>query len=387
MALIASYLNDRLVSKQTDAIVDETLVQLRTRSNVLGDAAPVKEYSSRNFLGLLANDVNPVASLVAYGQEIPTVGFGEFKKVTAEMAKIGVSRLYDENLQWQMYEAMQLANLKGVTVQDQRDANGNVVNGANNDLAMFLFGSVKKLVMSVMDRADSMTWQVLQTGGVDLGRDPRTQMNLRLDYKNPLATYNHFPGALIAKGNADGTLNRWSDYEHANGIQVLYNAIDNYIDTNGFPPDYIVMSRKLHNHLMQQKSTKDAATSVRGSSVGTVSVDMLNSILEARGIPNIKIVDDRYNLEDENKNIINARFLNDNTFVFIKKESGIRAIGVTMESSSTIVGDGSMPMPKTGVYVLTHEKQKQPPLDETLTVMTFLPVFLNPKLLYAQTVN
>lgn len=387
MAYIAQYLNDYLVTKQIDAITDETLTYLRTRSEILTEVAPTKEYSTRNFMGLLTNEVNPVASIVAYGQELPTVSFGDFQKVTAEMAKIGISRIYNEELQWQIYEAMEMANLKGVTVQDQRDPMGNIIAGANQDLAMLLFGSVQKMIKSVMDKFDSMTWQALQTGMVDL-TDPRTNIPVKLNFKDPNADYNHFPNPLVATGSPVGNENKWSDYENANGLQNLYDATETYIDTNGYPPDSFGMSRKLLNHLLQQKSTKDAATQVKGSSVGVVSIDLLNAALDARMVPRLKIIDDRYNYEDENKVIHKARFLNENTIVAFKKDAGIRAIGVTMESSPVQIEDGgSMPKPKPGIYVTTYEKQKQPPIDVTLAVMTALPIFLNPKLLYAQVVN
>ena len=387
MAFIAGYLNEHLNAKQVDLIVDETLAYLRTRSTVLTDACPVREYDTRDFLGLLVNELNPIASIVAYGQELPTVQFGTFQKITAEMCKIGISRIYDEEMQWKMYDAMKLANLQGITIQDQLLPDGTKAAGANNDLAMFLFGSIQKLVRSVMDRYDTLSWQALQTGEIDV-TDSRTNIPVTIDYKDPGATYVHFPPDLITSVSPTETLNVWDSYTNSAGIQNMYDGVDTYIDTNGYPPDYIVMSRKLRNDLMLQDNTKDAATSVRGTSVGTVSIDMLNMIMEARTLPKIVIVDDRYQTEDEAKNIVNARFLDDRVFVFIKKDMGTRAIGPTLESSPVTIGDSSnLPQPKTGIYVATYEKQKQPPLDVTMAVMTGLPIFLNPKLFYAHKVK
>ena len=389
MAFIASYLDEHLNAKQVDLIVDETLAYLRTRSTVLTDAAPVREYDTRDFLGLLVNELNPIASIVGYGQELPTVSFGTFQKITAEMCKIGIARLYTEELQWKMYDAMKLANLQGITIQDQLLPDGTKASGANNDLAMFLFGSIQKLVRSVMDRFDSLCWDALTFGAIDI-TDPRTNVPVTIEYKDLTAPWTplHFPPALTAVGSATSTDNVWRDINNANGIQNLYNSTDVYIDTNGYPVDYFVMSRKLRNLLMQQQFTKDAATSVRGTSVGAVSIDMLNMVLESRTIPKIVIVDDRYQVEDVNKNITEARFLNEDYYVGIKKDMGTRAIGPTMESSPVTVGDSStLPQPRTGIYVSTYEKSKQPVLDVTIAVMTGLPVFLNSKLFYARKVN
>lgn len=389
MAFIASYLDEQLNAKQVDLIVDQTLAYLRTRSTVLTDACPVREYDTRDFLGLLVNEINPIASIVAYGQELPTVQFGSFEKITAEMCKIGVSRIYTEEMQWKMYEAMKLANLQGITIQDQLLPDGTKAGGANNDLAMFLFGSIAKLVRSVMDRFDSLAWDALTFGAIDI-TDPRTNIPVGINYKDASAPWTalHFPTALTAVGSGTSTDNVWRDIANANGIQNMYNATDVYIDTNGYPVDYYVMARKLRNLLMQQQFTKDAATSVRGTSVGAVSIDMLNMVLEARTIPKIVVVDDRYQIEDESKNVVNARFLNEDYFVGIKKDMGTRAIGPTMESSPVTVGDSStLPQPRTGVYVSTYEKSKQSLIDVTMAVMTGLPIFLNSKLFYSRKVN
>jgi hypothetical protein len=386
MAYISSYLNDQLVAKQVDAIVDETLLQLRQRSAVLMDAAPIKEYSSRNFLGLLTEEVNPIASIVSYGQKIPNTQFGSFKKITAEMAKIAVSRQYDEKLQWEMYEAMDNADAKGITIEHQVYPDGSVMEGQNNDLSMLLFGSLRKLARSVHDRLDSLTWQALQTGAIDI-EDQRSNAKLQLDFKDSAGTYNHFPDALVATGNATKKLNKWSNYEYADGLQNLYDLTDTYIDTNGYPPDYFVLSRKLLNHLLQQKTTKDAATQVKGSAVGVVSRDLLNAVLDARMIPRLVVVDDRYNIEDSTKNITNARFLNENRIVGIKKGMGQRAIGSTIESSNSIDPIGVRPKPISGLYLTTYEESKFPPLDVSVAVMTALPIFLNPKYFLSQVVN
>lgn len=390
MSYIADYLNDHLVSRTVNMIVDETLIQLKQRSKVLGEAMPVKEFNSRDFSALLVEAVYPIASLIGFGQEIPTVTQGSFNRVTAEMYKMGLSMLYDEHLQWKMYETMQTAGLKNIPVQDIIDDKGNVTQGENNQLALLLFQGIQRMAQGVMEKLNLMSWQVLATGQINL-TDNRTNIKAEINYRDPRFASQLFPAALVATGNTTNKLvNRWSDYENANGIQNLYDLVDTYIDINGFAPDYFVMSRRLHNHLMQQQSTRDAAAMKMFNlpkSQGIVSNDMLKTLLDARSIPEIVTVEDRYTYEDEFKNTTQARFVNENVVIAIKKDVGLRALGPTIESVTNLVGEDKMLNPKAGIYVLTQEKKKSPPTDETLVVATGLPIVPSGRHLMAQVVN
>lgn len=390
MSYIADYLNDHLVSRTVNMIVDETLIQLKQRSKVLGEAMPVKEFSSRDFSALLVEAVYPIASLIGFGQEIPTVTQGSFNRVTAEMYKMGLSMLYDEHLQWKMYETMQTAGLKNIPVQDIIDDKGKVTQGENNQLALLLFQGIQRMAQGVMEKLNLMSWQVLATGQINL-TDSRTNIKAEINYRDPRFASQLFPAALVATGNTTTPLiNRWSDHANANGLQNLYDLVDTYIDVNGFAPDYFVMSRRLHNHLMQQQSTRDAAAMKMFNlpkSQGIVSNDMLKTLLEARSIPEIVTVEDRYTFEDEFKNTTQARFVNENIVIAIKKDVGLRALGPTIESVTNLVGEDKMLNPKAGIYVLTQEKKKSPPTDETLVVATGLPIVPSGRHLMAQVVN
>lgn len=367
MAYIANWLNEHLQAKQADLIVEDTLTDLRRRSGLLEEYVPLKTYDGRKFLSYVVKEINAVASIISYGAEPPVAAQGNFQKITAEMLKAGLTYRFDEETQWDMKEAMELASAKGINVQDMMLPDGTVLGGSNNDLASYLFGTVERMVRAQVDLLDALTWKALETGAVSW-TDPRTNTTVTLDYKEAGAPYTHFPATLTAGA-------RWTEYSTANGIQNLYDAVDTFIDTNGYPPDLIVMSRKLRNHLMQQTSTKNAASSLTVTQVGTVSPDMLKALLEARGIPPIVTFDERYEVENSSKVISNARFLSDNRFVFLNKNMGQRAMGTTIES------DG-----QTGVYTAVREIQKFPPVDAIQGVATILPVFAKPKLFFSQRV-
>lgn len=369
MAYIAQWLNEQLNAKQADMVIDDTLTNLRKRSKILDKYVPLKTYDGRKFLMYVVKELNTIASVIAYGAEVPISAQGTMRKITAEMLKSGLSYRYDEETQWAMKEAMELSNAKGVSVQSARNADGSVIQGSDNDLARFLYGTIERLVRSQVDLLDSMTWQIVQTG--QLNRvDSRTSQSMNLDYRDVYDTsYNHFPNALTGSDT-------WDQIATANGINDLYNAVSTYVDTNGYKPAEILMSWKLHNELMQQASTKNSASSLTVTQVGQVSPDMLAALLNARGLPPISLFDEMYEQENTDKSVSKARFLNSNRFVFLNESMGQRAMGATIESGGT-----------QGIYVQTREVSKFPPVDQTISVASMIPVFGNPKLMYSQQVR
>ena len=385
MAYIAQWLNQAHQNKMADQVIEDTLSDLKRRdTTILDPYVPLKTYTSRKFLAYVMEQINTVASVLAYGAEPPVTQHGTFRKITAEMLKTSLAYVWDEEYQWHMKEAMEEAAFKGITVNRSRDQNGKVV-ATNADLASFIFGTIQQLAMAQVELLNHMTWQVLQTGKV-LRTDPRTGVKTEISYLNPYGDTAtglyasgdlHFPDALVGTGGS--TIDKthiWTSLATANGVQNLYDAVDQYVDTNGFAPDYIYMSRKLLNLLMQQQSTKDSASSLTVTQVGTVSPAMLGAILEARGIPPIKTFDEQFRNELADKSLVKTRFLNTDRFVFVKENMGERAMGPTLENNG-----------KEGVYVVTYEKSKVPPVDCTVTTATMLPVFSDSRLFYSQKVS
>lgn len=380
MAFIAEWLNDAHQNKIADLVIEDTLDDLKRRdTTILDPYVPIKTYATRQFLSYVMEQINTIASIVAYGAEPPVTQHGTFRKITAELMKSSLAYVWDEEYQWHMKEAMAESRAKNITVQRSRNSDGQI-SASNADLADFIFGTVKKLALAQVELLNHLTWQALQTGKIDR-IDPRTGAPTVISYLNPYgetATGTtvsgdlHFPDALTGTGTGTITeANKWSSV-WANGVQNLYNAVDRYVTTNGFAPDYIYMPRTLLNNLMTQTSTKDSASSLTVTQVGTVSPAMLGAILEARGIPPIKTFDERFKNELADKTLSNVRFLDEDRFVFVKEDMGQRAMGPTLEN------DG-----KEGIFVTTEEKSKTPPVDVTTTVATILPVFADPKLLYS----
>lgn len=380
MSYISTWLNDAHQNKMADLVIEDTLDDLKRRdTTVLDPYVPLKTYTNRKFLAYVMEQINTIASVIAYGAEPPVTQHGTFRKITAELMKSSLSYVWDEEYQWHMKEAMEEAAAKGITVQRARSSDGKI-QATNADLASFIFGTVQQLAMAQVELLNHLTWQALQFGEIDRV-DPRTGVKTTISYKNPYGDaatglyasgHLNFPDALVGTGGS--TINpahEWGQTATANGVQNLYDFVDNYVDLNGFAPDYIYMSRKLLNKLMQQQSTKDATSSLVVTQVGQVSPAMLGAVLEARGIPPIKTYDEKFKNELADKTLQNVRFLADNRFVVVKENMGERAMGPTLEN------DG-----KEGIHVVTYEApHKSPPTDISVSTATILPVFAEEKTL------
>lgn len=367
MSFIATWLNEQLQAKTADLLVEDTLSDLKRRQGLLDGYVPIKTYEGRKFLAYVTREINAVASIVAFGAEIPVGRQGNFQKITAELMKSGLTYRFDEEDLWDMKEAMELASAKGIAVQNTVMPDGTKIPGSNPSLANYIYGSIERIVKSQVDLQNALAWQVISTGAMNW-TDPRTSSKIEFDYKQAGADYDHFPSALTGA-------NAWDQYSTANGIQNLYDSTSTFVDTNGYKPKEIAMSWKLHNDLMQQTSTKNAASSLTVTQVGQVSPEMLNALLRARGLPPIVLFDEQYEIENSAKSVSKARFLSPDTYVFLTEGMGQRAIGTSLEAE----GSG-----QSGVYVVAREIQKIPPVDAIQTTMTSLPVFANPKLLYAR---
>jgi len=390
MSYVASFFNEPFINKQLNALVDETESHLLKRDKLIDKYFPTQTFETRNFMGMLTSRVAPAARVVAWGAEIPVTSHGSFEKVAAQLVKLAQRRRYDEHDMWDLYEAYKLANYMWRNIQTIHKPDGTVQRGANNDLATTLFGDVQHLLDGMVDRMDMMKWQAASTGALSI-EDMATGAKFEIDYKKADAPYNHFPVPLIATGNTvEPTLNRWSDYNNAQGLRNIQQLTDLYYDTNGFMPDEIVMSRKLWNHFLDQKSTKDAARAMTTSEIGLVSTDMAKTLLERRELPKVTIFGEKYQEELPNGEMVTVNYLNDNRIVFMKENMGISAIGPTMESKTNIMGGGTskdVPNPKAGIYLKIRSENTDPENDVVTTIASFIPIVMNPKLLMAQTMN
>ena len=404
MGLISQFLNEKLQAKEAELLIDETMARAKQRTGIIYELLPVATYDNDEFLMYVTETLSPAASIIAPGAEVPTSSYGYFRKVVGQLAKFGLSYAFDEDLQTEIRKARESAMYKGTQVQNMIMPDGTVVKGSNDTLVNYLYGSITKLVEAHINRMIFLGWQALQYGEINF-QDPLSRMELNISYKRPGATYNHFPDALVQTGDTlDKSLNKWSDYEYADGLTRLFRDVLTWNDTNGYFPDKIYMDWELCYDLMQQKSTKEAARSMMVSpQVGSVSVDMLNVILAARKLPPIECTGLSETFQEHSfdgtvtntgdPNVKNVRFFDKTRYIFGKKGMGQLAFGETEEAKMAAAAKSSgMPGEtnlggNSSIYVCVKADPTTPLKDYTIAVAKGLPVIPNPKLLFSRKAN
>jgi hypothetical protein len=350
---IESWLRGQRESRSADLIVDQTLKQLKERSRVLDAYVPLKTKNGRDWLAYVTEQIDPIASLVATGQEYPATSKGKFRQIQARLFKAALRHEWNEDLQWRMKEVKEFAQAKGISVQNITVGDGKIQVGQDNSLAQLIFGTIEALVRGHINLLDYLAWQVLQTGSLKY-QDSRTGLNVDLDWKPAMkSTYNHYPEPLT--GNR-----RWTEFETADPLQDLVNMHYVYKYDNGFAADEVAISEQLMHCILRCQSTKEAVVSsmtVGATMTGTPSVDQLNEVMSRRFLPKFTMVDDHFQLDGDNTGEnIPTRFLDPTRVVFLKKGMAERALGGTLENNGN-----------AGIYQRTYEKSKEPPLDISAT--------------------
>ena len=372
MGYVSDFLTDKLQAQIAETLVDDTIARLRQRTHLLDRFMPIVTYESEDFLAYVTEKLAPIASVVAMDAEIPIVAHGEFRRVIGELARLALGYQFDGKTQKDMRKAMEEATYKNASVMSMTMTDGSMMKGVNDPLVKYLYGHVETLVQGHADWLTAMAWQVVQTGQINY-TDPRTRVAFSIDYRRPNAPYNHFPAPLTQTGNTvDGTQNVWNDFANADGITLLENAQATYVLTNGFKPDAIAMSNTAINYLRRQQSTITKARQAIGvAQVGSVGYGMLNEIMIQNNLPPIVQFDELYQLETTfpgqtatlDPNIANARFLQENRFVFLKEGLGQQCLGQSEETMSLKKEDGMISGDSSAVTVRVYEKTKIPLLD------------------------
>ena len=353
MGSVATWLSEARQSRTADLVVDTTLRQLKERSRVLDKYSQMKTKEGRDWLAYITTQIDPIASLVAPGADVPSVRKAGFSRVQAKLFKAAIRHEWDEELQWKLKEVKEFAQARGITVQNITTSEGKVSVGQDNNLAEMIFGTLTGLVRGHANLLDFLNWQVLQTGAMTY-TDSRTGLRIDLDWKPAIKSqYNHFPAALT--GNR-----RWTEHETADPIQDLVDALYIYKMDNGVGPDEICMSEQLMHQVLRCKSVRESVVSsltIGSAMTGTVSVEQLNEVLRRRFLPAITLEDSYVQMDpDNNGSDAFTRFLDPTRIVFLKKGATERVLGGTLENQG-----------KAGIYQRTFEKSKEPVLDISTT--------------------
>lgn len=382
---ISNFLNDHRAVAYIDKLVNTNNAFIERRSPVLAEIMPLKTYEDTwHVKSLLSRAEIPVASIVGIGQEIPERSSGTFTELDIEMPKVANALHWNEDRMGKLKEFFKASSRQGASYHSQMmaDPYGLTSGDLSTDFARHIFGSTQQLMKSVVDGILLMAWDAVQTCEVNLEYDKKTNLTGRWSYRRPSTEYDFYPDPLVATGatgNAAKT-NKWTDYANANGLQNIYDLAFKMFEENGIYPDYCLMSTVACFHLRQQQSTKDAAVNFQHvhSNAGVVNDAMLQTLIHGtfgdEG-PQIVIVNDRYQYEDERGKIKEARFMKDNQFVLCYHSSTSKAelgVGALLENN---VGElGGIPYCKSGMYVKHYDRPGSPPITIQEAAMRAFPI-------------
>ena len=157
--------------------------------------------------------------------------------------------------------------------------------GLEQEIYRIIFGDVKRSYEGVHMRMEQLAMQALSSGVAETS----STNNEGVPFK---ATYN------IPAANKSGAKVVWSDSATATPIQDLSDMVEK-ARVNGHVISKILMDRTTFNYLRNADATKAIYSGRLGLNAGilTPTLDNINIVLNAEGLPNITIMDSTVNLE------------------------------------------------------------------------------------------
>lgn len=365
MGAIADFLNNRL--PQLQKLVDTTnqdVVDGMLDDPLLDEFFPIQTYPDFKILFLKFKNVAAIASIVGFEGEIPGTRTGNITEAELEVFKLGIAHHYTENLMIMMHEYEQRAQ---------------AVPALMAQLKNILFGSIDDLKPRLNGLMKLMVWQVLTTGTCDY-LDPRTRIRARIAYDTEPTL---FPAALT-------TTRRWSQPTTATGVQDLANLMEAYYLIHRSFPIKLVMSRNAVNKLLAQDSTRTLAIARTVSAATTsqyvVGRELLNQLLMDRQLPPIEEYDRSVVVENADGTTTNTRLIPDNRFLFLSKMIGSNGQATSMGERS--LGPVVSNQMKPGIFVFAEQVgSKEPPVDRSVGVCTFVPSVYDSRCLSSQQID
>jgi hypothetical protein len=380
MAAITSWITEELQHQEAMMTIDDSFIEALREEGVLEMYMPKKPYDSFDFIDYIVEKIIPTAYVVAYDADLPTEDFGRIQKITGEVFKIGLQHQFDEKTQIKLVQAIKLAQKQNIWVQTVSTAYGEILQGSDNALASYIFGTVASVTMGLVRRLKAVSWQAVQYGVVDY-TDPMTKARLQLDYRDVNADYGYAPyGKLAHFPLALSGFDKWDNYATANGLRDLRYWTRQFRSDTGIDPHGIAISEDAWEHLKMQESTRKAFAAIYNTTAGTavdnigiVGDEMLGVLARRLKLPVIHLVEEEYFERDVTTKVRKrVRYAAENRVTFLTKGMGEMAIGPTVENDMGM-----------GPHVVARELTYSPPRDVIQGVMTGLPVIPNPKLLFS----
>ena len=276
-------------------LVDETQ---KDRVPTLADRfLPESQIYSRTFAYDVIKNSQHIAAMIGYGAEPPVVDRDAVAKMHGEITKLGLKYVVTEDELLSIFEARN---------EDER----------TNTIDRLVLKGVD-LVEAIQKRIDIMKMEAITKGKFEYNANG---VKAVVDFGIPAEH-------KIALTDGDD----WDETDH-DIIGDLLEWVATYEEANGKQPDAILVSREVFNRMAKNQLIITEAGRPAGSL--RASLEDVQSVLAANGLPEITIVTDRkvtaknpYTGENET-----IEFMPVNRVVFVSEGVGEFLLGVTVEN-------------------------------------------------------
>lgn len=167
----------------------------------------------------------------------------------------------------------------------------------------------------------------------------------------------------------------WSDTANAMVVSDLTDAVQIYVDTNGFPPIGMVVSRKQINQMIRNAEIRSLAQSL-GGTPHLVTRPVLNAVLDAFGLPPILFVyDTKVDVDGTT-----TRCTAEEKVIFVGQDMGFTAYGITATALELVNSNAVDFSFENAAGVTTVQVKGGPPFRvETWTDALAMPVLSAPR--------
>lgn len=224
-----------------------------------------------------------------------------------------------------------------------------------------IYNDIERGGRYIRNRLELARGQVLTTGKLTITNE--NNLFIEADFGVPSE---HFVDSTTA----------WSDVENATIIADITAAVDVYVDTNGFAPIGMIVSRKTLNLMLRNAEIRSLAQSL-GGVPSLVTRSTLDGVLSQFGLPPILTV---YDTRVENLSGVSTRCMDEDKVVFVAPELGFTAFGITA-TALELVGSNAVDFSFTDAPGITSVQTKTgwPFRLETVSDALAMPVIGQPR--------
>ena len=306
---------------------------------------PDEEIYDTEFAYNVVKTTSQMAAMIGFGAEPPVRDRDEVARRIGEVAKYGWKDIITENELLKLHNPRNDGEFKALI--DAITANG------------------AKMVKETRDRINVSKLQAIGTGQVTYDDN---NVKITIDFTDDMPAEHKI--ALTSP-------NDWTDPNH-DVIGDLLEWNQQYEDTNGKQADAIYLSRKVQALLLKNAVIVNEVAGMANSGRTRVSVEELNTVLGAYGLPPIRLVKKTTAKVKSpiTGQLVDVTLFPENRVVFLSAGIGTFKLGPTVENNF-----------RPGIVLQAYDKNE--PIQSILrTAAAGFPVIENPSLLlYADVID